>query len=226
MTRDEWREVQRINKLHGEALKEEKRRTHFLGYNDLAGKVSCKDPAYMRWQGMLHRCTPDYHLRVPSYKGVTCCDEWRRFSAFKDWFDQQQYQIGMQLDKDIRVPGNTVYSPDTCVFLTPRLNTVVAMPIARRGLWPFGVTNSYHRYYAAINDVRLGYKDKRVMLGSFDTPEEAHRAWQKAKIDQIETAYAEWPFETVSPVVEQAVGRVLARIRYDLENNLETTSPL
>lgn len=79
--------------------------------------------AYSRWAGMINRC---YNKGIDSYKsygakGVTVCDEWRDFQAFAKWF-YQNYRHGLELDKDIKVDGNKVYGPETCVFASREEN--------------------------------------------------------------------------------------------------------
>ena len=67
--------------------------------------------AYRCWHNMLIRCYDEnYQKREPSYIGCSVCDEWLVFSNFKRWFDEN-YVKDYQLDKDILVKGNKIYSP-------------------------------------------------------------------------------------------------------------------
>lgn len=59
----------------------------------------------------------------PTYEGCTVCDEWLYFSNFKKWFDEN-YIEGFQLDKDIIIRGNKVYSPQTCCFVPKEINII------------------------------------------------------------------------------------------------------
>ena len=135
-------------------------------------------PYYRAWSGMLKRAyCPKFHARQPTYIGVTVCEEWHSFMAFRAWMETQDWE-GKQLDKDIIAPGNKVYSPDTCVFVSPNLNTLLLDSAATRGEWPIGA--SLHKrdkkFYAYIKE---GGKQRH--LGSFTCPHEAHMAWRKAK---------------------------------------------
>ena len=81
---------------------------------------------YVAWQNMLQRCyDPKYHVKRPTYIGCSVCAEWHNFQNFAKWMSKQNCE-GKQLDKDIKVEGNKVYSPETCMFVTPAENTVEA----------------------------------------------------------------------------------------------------
>lgn len=81
---------------------------------------------YTRWKAMLQRCYNERFLESnPHYKGCTVCPEWHNYQNFAKWFDENYPQDGKDydLDKDIKVAGNRVYSPDTCLFVTPIENS-------------------------------------------------------------------------------------------------------
>lgn len=82
--------------------------------------------SYQTWRSMLSRCyNPHYQKANNSYKGVSVCDEWHNFQNFTKWFDEN-YIKGHQLDKDIRVIGNRVYSAAACSFVSGKTNTIKA----------------------------------------------------------------------------------------------------
>jgi hypothetical protein len=137
-------------------------------------------PAYAAWKNMLKRCYDfNWQEANKTYKGCTVCREWMTFSAFKLWFDKN-YIDGWQIDKDLLVTENKIYSPYTCVFVPKWLNTFTTAHTSARGDFPIGVF--YHkkkmRYIAQISDGSV-----RVHLGGFSTPAAAHLAWHNAKLD-------------------------------------------
>lgn len=74
--------------------------------------------SYM-FHNMYNRCyREDYLEKNPQYKGCSICDEWLNDrEAFYNWVAENYYIIDgeqIDLDKDILVKGNKVYSPDTC----------------------------------------------------------------------------------------------------------------
>ena len=79
-------------------------------------------PFYAAWRSMLARCyeSPSKVYR-PTYGACSVDPSWLKFSAFRSWMTTQPWE-GNQLDKDILVPGNKVYGPDVCVFVSGDLN--------------------------------------------------------------------------------------------------------
>lgn len=140
-------------------------------------------PFYKKWQQMLARCYSEaYKKRFPTYENCKVVDEWIYFSNFKAWMETQDWE-GKELDKDILFPGNKIYGPETCVFVTSRVNYFMLDCGASRGLWPIGV--SFHKRIKKFAANCSSYKESRlVFLGYYNTPEEAHQAWLEYKIKQ------------------------------------------
>ena len=135
-----------------------------------------KCPFYFKWLGMLERAySRSFHERYPTYTECSVHSDWHTLSTFKSWMELQNWE-GMQLDKDLLVKGNKVYSSDTCVFVTREVNTFMTESKATRGALPLGVSVIAGRYKA-----RLTVKGKVTSLGSFNAPEEAHQAYRAAK---------------------------------------------
>ena len=77
-------------------------------------------PLFHIWNGMKYRCYNQKYKGYKNYgaKGVVVCDEWKHdFLAFYTWAIKNNYQKGLQLDKDIKGNG-MLYSPQTCSFVT------------------------------------------------------------------------------------------------------------
>lgn len=172
------------------------RKVYGVGINDANYAVGPRGPDgkqawcpyYDTWKGMLERAySPKLHARRPTYIGVTVCEEWHSFMAFRAWMETQDWQ-GKHLDKDIIAPGNKVYSPDTCVFVSPALNTLLLDCGAARGENPIGVNwdKRDKKYYSRI---KIAGREK--YLGRFTCPHEAHMAWRKAKVRVIRDAARE-----------------------------------
>ena len=169
--------------------------------------LQVKRPAYSTWKNMLNRCyNSKFKDSRPSYIGVTCCEEWLLFTNFAKWF-KDNYIEGYHLDKDLLVKDNMIYAPDTCIFCPPEINTFIILSGSIRGGHPLGVSSHREKFQAKIR------KDGVMKhLGYFNTKEEAHRAWQKAKLEQA-IAFNFQPLQ-----------RVIDQLTFEIENNLETLS--
>ena len=71
------------------------------------GNDNCSSKAFCFWTGMLERCySQKLKQKHPTYIGCTCCSEWKYYSNFKKWFNENYYEFEnckyeMNLDKDI-----------------------------------------------------------------------------------------------------------------------------
>lgn len=137
---------------------------------------------FSRWKGMLNRCyNKKLHEKRPTYKDCSVCDEWLVFSNFKAWMQKQSWE-GMELDKDIINPGNKVYSPDNCAFITKDLNCLLIDNKSNRGENPRGVCwdKSDKRFIA-----RVRVKGRNKRLGVYFNYNDASKAYIKAKVAMI-----------------------------------------
>lgn len=141
-------------------------------------------PYYKTWKKMLERCYSDkYHIAQPTYKECFVCKEWLTFSNFKSWMINQDW-LGKQLDKDLLVKGNKEYSPDTCVFVTSQVNSLLNTQKANRGVYVLGVSwkKAMGKYQAQCS---VGNACKA--LGYYLTEEEARQAYLHFKKELIIT---------------------------------------
>lgn len=139
-----------------------------------------KCPFYRTWSNMLERCySQRFQSTRPSYVGCTVCEEWERFSNFKAWMETQEWE-GLNLDKDILFRGNKVYSPETCVFISKRLNSFITEPNV--GSLPIGVTwdEGRKKYRAQISNPFTG---KNQSLGDYEDSIAAHKVWLVKKLE-------------------------------------------
>ena len=86
----------------------------------------------------------------------------------------------MNLDKDILIKNNKIYSPETCVFVPHDINSLFTKANTKRGKYPIGVHFKRNKYHVQIQ------KYKQVIhLGTYDTSEEAFTVYKIAKENYI-----------------------------------------
>lgn len=124
--------------------------------------------SYICWKNILKRCYDPYILnKYPTYIDCYVCDEWLCFQNFAKWYYNNIYECNderMELDKDILMKGNKIYSPETCVFVPRKINILFTKSDKTRGEYPIGVC------YCKGNNKLSVYSNngyKKVHLGYF-----------------------------------------------------------
>lgn len=180
-------------------------------------------PFYEVWRSMLQRCfSLKDKKKHPCYETATVCVEWIYFSNFRAWMVKQNWE-GLYLDKDIlSSEGTKHYSPETCAFVPREVNNMFLINAPKRGEFPLGVCfyKSYGNYRAQINQ---GFGKGPKHLGYFNTPTEAHRAWQKAKVTvlrEILLWYSE--HQALNPGILEACQEKISVLEFDYETFKET----
>ena len=148
------------------------------------GGVNTKE--YALWKNMLKRCYSDTcKKKQPTYEDCEVSENFKYYEYFYDWC---QNQVGFgnqdwQLDKDLLIKGNKVYSEDSCVFIPQEINSLLVKCAASRGEHLIGVNwdKTHKAFKAQVNK----NKGKSEHLGSFKTEIEAFNAYKKAKEDFV-----------------------------------------
>lgn len=160
-------------------------------------------PFYIKWKDMLQRCYSERSsVNTPTYLKCTVTESWLTFSNFKAWMETQDWE-SKELDKDLLVRGNTVYGPETCIFITAHVNTFITESYFARGPYPLGVSfkKSNGKFQSLGKDFVTG---KRKHLGLFKTAEEAHLEWLYFKQSQ---AYVLASMQSDKRVAEALIDR-------------------
>ena len=144
------------------------------------GDVLTKE--YMLWCSMLQRCYSDVlKKRCPTYEGCEVSDKFKSYEYFYEWCQEQVgFGVdGFELDKDLLVKGNKVYSEDSCIFIPKDINLLLTKCVASRGEYLIGVSwSKTNKGFVAM--VRKN-KGKSEYLGHFKTELEAFNAYKHAK---------------------------------------------
>lgn len=143
-----------------------------------------KTKEYECWYQMIRRCrSKKEKLRNPTYQDVSCCEEWLNYDVFYLWLTKQPNYLKWRngkfdLDKDILIKGNRIYSPSTCVLVPKEVNYLFVKSNARRGVLPIGVSyvKKHNKYLAHFN-----CGGKGISIGLYDSSEEAFDAYKTYK---------------------------------------------
>lgn len=156
-----------------------------IGINDawylvtgLLGGRQVMCPYYNTWSHMIQRCYDEKKLITnPTYRGCSVVKEWHTFSVFRSWMEAQDWK-GKQIDKDLKISGNRIYSPAACMFISRHMNTLFSSNAAKRGIYPKGVSfNKPKGLYVA----QCWVNGKNRNLGGFSTIKEAEVTYLSTK---------------------------------------------
>lgn len=155
-----------------------------VGINDIDGNISeCGKhfPYYVHWKSMLNRCYNTKRERIyKNYKDCSVCDEWKYLSNFKKWFEEN-YVDGYELDKDILVKGNKIYSPSTCCFVPKEINNVIKRSVKRlKRKYPCVIENKNGTYC-----VTMKKRYKKITIAGIKSFQDAVNIYNEEKTKYI-----------------------------------------
>jgi hypothetical protein len=192
--------------------------TSYIQYYTEGGKI---------WSLMKTRCSDSsrYSIEKPTYKD--CENHFLDFQIFLGWcFTQEAYLLTddagrWQLDKDVLIKGNKVYSPETCAFIPSYINGIFGNCVKKTEL-PLGV-NYRERFKKFVSQANID--GKRKHLGHFDDPNDAHRAWQLSKIGAIKSALDRYSksFGSREDICQSLMERIYS-LKEDILIGRETTT--
>lgn len=168
----------------------------YIGEGKYKSKANGKQTkVYRVWKCMLERCYNPWFLnKEPTYIDCYVCKEWHNFQNFADWFYENVYDCNnekLQLDKDILVKGNKIYSPETCILVPQRINSLFTKSDASRGKYPIGV--SPNKKYNKL-EVFCCTLEKQEYLGRFplNRPFQAFTVYKNFKENYIKKVADEY----------------------------------
>lgn len=175
-----------VSKVYGEGI------CDITGLDENNKQTKC----YESWKGMFRRCySKEWHEKEPTYKGCTVCEDWKIFSNYKKWFDENFYIVegltskDMQLDKDILHKGNKIYNSNNCIFVPKIINTLFTKSNASRNGLCIGVQHAHDNKYKYV--AQSSYYDfeerkkKKITIRGFNDEIEAFNAYKNFKENNI-----------------------------------------
>jgi hypothetical protein len=156
-----------------------------------------QSPAYTVWHDMLKRCYKPYDIyHIRNYVDITVSQEWHNFQNFAPWYHSQIDRFGpvdfvWELDKDLLIPGNTMYTPEACLLVPRMINSLMTSAQHARGKYPLGVYRRGKLYEVACRNCMTG----KIHIGTYFTMVEAQNAYWNAKFKAIrDTVIHYWQY--------------------------------
>lgn len=152
-----------------------------LKYGNMLGEIEIdtetKEIICAKWRNMFKRAYSDRKYKDrPDYMGVSVCDRWFVFKNFYEDYIKMSKMINIpiedtRLDKDIKIKGNKLYSPETCVIVDNRINSFFKIESNKKYDMPPNIKylESGNRRYL----VRLFNEKGKSINKTFETLDEA-----------------------------------------------------
>ena len=153
-----------------------------LGTKYLSAVNGRNTKEYNLWQSMLKRCyNSTYKNKNPTYEGCEVSNKFKSYEYFYEWCNEQIGfgNEGWQLDKDLLIKGNKIYSENVCVFIPSEINLLLVNNTASRGEHLIGV--NWCKTKKAFKAQVCKNKGNQEHLGYFKTEIEAFNAYKQAK---------------------------------------------
>lgn len=182
--------------------------------------IGKENPAHMTWTGIMGRCYIKDEIMYPRYggKGAIVGESWHDFQNFADWYESNiPPGSGLQVDKDIIVKGNMLYSEQTCVAVPSYINSIFKKNPAGKSLM-----GTYKDKKGLGYKATLKVDGKAINLGYFRQELDAHRAWQTAKVGFIYEMINRYEVEAS---YNTRVKVALLGLAEDIQQNLESRVP-
>ena len=149
-----------------------------------------KTKEYALWCSMLDRCYSNkLHEKYPTYKDCSVSKNFAFFTFFVEWCRKQTgfNQSDFNLDKDLLIKGNKIYSENACCFLPKEVNIALTKRENLRGDSPIGV--KFCKFSNKFTS-RICRDGKFIHLGYFDDELTAFNAYKIEKEQYLqELAY-------------------------------------
>ena len=139
----------------------------------------CGTRIYQIRKGMLKRCFNKNHKSYADYggRGIKVCNEWANAENgainFYNWAISNGYQDELTID---RIDANGDYCPDNCRWVTRHEQTWNTRGARNKTGFPGVHVSRLKKYEATII-----CNGKTFYLGTYETAEEAGKAYEKAK---------------------------------------------
>ena len=190
-----YKGVQYSNFKRGNVKCPYEKRTYDIGYLG-EGEYKTKENGkitrvYQTWNNMLRRCYDgEYHAKESTYIDCIASEEFHNFQNFGCWDEDNFYEVKgerMELDKDILIKHNKIYSQDTCIYVPKTINNLFTKNDKYRGNLPIGTSltkNGKYRTECQMINPETG-KTKKEYLGIYNTQEKAFEVYKYYKEKNI-----------------------------------------
>lgn len=144
-------------------------------------------PARIKWDSLFKRVYDEnFHIKQPTYKDCVVCEEWFDFQIFAKWFEETCPNHSFELDKDVLLSGNKLYSPDTVLWLPQEINSFFQQGMKNKIL-PCGVHKHGNKYRAECSSGKSRYRS--ISVSTITEAKELYEAYRSKRILELAEQY-------------------------------------
>lgn len=178
------------------------------------------------WGSIQQRC----NIESKKGKSVTysgCENKFNNFNEFTEWCHSQTGYLNKDLngrywaiDKDLVVPFSKSYSPETCIFVPQKVNSLMTLRSNHKGGTPTGVT--WHNRDNIFESKCHNGEGKQIYLGRYNDALEAHFVWARYKLGVITRLLEEKEIANHFLLID-SLNRWVEHFKYCIERKIEIT---
>lgn len=153
----------------------------YTGYGEYS--KTTHEKLYSKWASMICRgYSEKYKAKKPTYKDVSVCSDWHNFQNFAKWaVNRDDYLEEWEIDKDILIASNRIYSPESCCFVPRIINCAIrSSALKDKTKIPFRISGGQKQYKVFIT---LDNSVKKALY--FKDIEQAHSAVVEFKTKRV-----------------------------------------
>lgn len=173
---------------------------------------------YDTWHGMLQRCYEEkFQNKHPTYINCEIDEDWLNFQEFGEWDSENYYEVKderVELDKDILIKHNKIYSLNTCIYVPKTINMLFTKRQNDRGESCIGTSLTKNgKYIVRCNLINPETgKSKREYLGVYNTQEKAFEVYKY---------YKEKNIKEVADYYKEHIPQILYDVLYNYEVEID-----
>ena len=147
---------------------------------------------YKVWHNTLDRCYNEKtRLKYKAYSDCNVSDNFKYYEYFYEWFiSQNGCDERFEIDKDLLIKNNKLYSENTCILLPKEVNLALSVKKSQRGQYLIGVCKTGKKFLA-----RCCTNGGDRTLGYYNTEIEAFNAYKQTKENYLKQLAEKWKYQ-------------------------------
>ena len=182
--------------------------------------ICYKTRSCVLWYSINQRTKSSEYMKIKNPTYIESNNLFEDYQEFTEWCNSTHGYMNIDsngkfwaIDKDILSFGECKdYSKDNCIFVPNHINNIFTFRTNHRGDFPLGVHISRESggFLAHCKGEYLGFYNNSI---------DAHRAWQRAKIESILYSALD---QELGVKLQNALNRCAEKIKRDYDNGIET----